>query len=124
NHKPDGSVLSRFDYTYDSRGRRTSMATVEGTWQYQYDDLSQLIAWTAPDGRHVEYVYDALGNRVTVTDNGVVTAYTTNSMNQYTDVGGVRYSYDADGNLISKVDGSDVTGYRFDVENRLVGVTE
>src|SRR5262249_28074941 len=36
NFKPDGSVLSRFDYTYDVSGRRTSMTTLEGTWQYGY----------------------------------------------------------------------------------------
>ena len=92
NHKPDGSILSRFDYTYDSRGRRTSMTTtygagdprMAGAWQYDYDDLGQLVGWTAPDGSRVDYEYDPLGNRLVVTENGVSTSYATNNMNQYT----------------------------------------
>ena len=51
NFAPDGTILSRFDYTYDSRGRRTAMTTLEGTWHYTYDDLGQLTGWTAPDGQ-------------------------------------------------------------------------
>ena len=42
NKKGDGSTLSSFQYTYDSRGRRTAMDTHYGTWSYQYDDLGQL----------------------------------------------------------------------------------
>ena len=32
NHKADATVLSHFDYAYDSSGRRISMAANEGTW--------------------------------------------------------------------------------------------
>jgi YD repeat-containing protein len=34
NHAPDGSSNSRFDYTYDDAGRRTSMTTQEGTFTF------------------------------------------------------------------------------------------
>ena len=37
------TLNSKFDYTYDSRGRRVSMATLEGTWTYAYDSTGQLI---------------------------------------------------------------------------------
>src|SRR5262245_61638035 len=100
NYAPGGTVNSRFDYTYDSRGRESTMTTFQGTWHYTYDDLGQLTGWTAPDGSSATYTYDAMGNRVTVTQNGVTISYTTNNLNQYVTVGGTTFTYDADGNLV------------------------
>ena len=45
--------------------------------------------------------------RQQVTDNGVVTAYTTNKLNQYTDVGDVHYTYDPAGNITKITDAPD-----------------
>ena len=123
NYKPDDTILSQFIYTYDSRGRRISMTTLEGRWDYAYDDTGQLTAWTAPDGRHVQYQYDALGNRITVTDNGTATDYITNNMNQYTQVGDTTYRYDADGNMTRKITPEGTTTYTYNLENRLVAVS-
>jgi RHS repeat-associated protein len=131
NYKPDSSVLSQFVYTYDTRGRRTSMTAnygigdprTSGRWDYSYDAVGQLTAWTGPDGRHVEYRYDPLGNRITVNDTGAVTSYTTNKLNQYAQVGEVTYQYDMDGNLTQRVSSSGATIYTFDDQNRLVAVS-
>ena len=123
NYGPDGSVLSRFDYTYDGDGRCTSMTTLDGAWQYEYDVLGQLVAATAPDGTRTAYAYDGLGNRVSVTVDGTPTAYQTNSLNQYTQAGDATYAYDADGNLVQVSSTEGTTTYTYDVENRLVGVT-
>lgn len=133
NHKPDGSVLSRFQYTYDSRGRRATMTTtygagdprtsLAGLWRYDYDDTGQLIGWTAPWGRRVDYTYDALGNRLNVRDNGTNTAYTVNNLNQYTQVGSTAYQYDADGNLTNKVAPEGATAFSWSAENKLNVVT-
>lgn len=111
NHKPDGAVLSRFEYTYDRRGRRVTMTTtygvddpredLAGTWNYQYDDSGQLIGWEAPWGRVVEYTYDPLGNRLNVRDDGVDTKYVVNNLNQYVKVGETAYAYDLDGNFVA-----------------------
>ena len=88
--RADGTVLSRFDYTYDASGRRTSMTTLDGTFTYGYDAARPARpASTHPDGRVVIYDYDAAGNRRQVIDDGVATAYTTNDLNQYTEVGDV-----------------------------------
>ena len=122
NYKPDGSVLSRFDYTYDISGRRTSMTTLEGTQTYGYDALGQLTSVRYPDGRFVIYDYDAAGNRRQVIDDGVITQYITNDLNQYETVGDTTYEYDIDGNLISKTEGGVTTTYTYDIENRLVEV--
>jgi RHS repeat-associated protein len=128
NHAPDGSVNSRFDYTYDELGRRTSMVTLDGTWAYEYDDTGQLthavFDSTSPDidDQDLTYVYDPVGNRIRTIINGVITEYSTNNMNQYTAVGAATYGYDADGNMISKADGSDSWTYTFNDQNRLVQV--
>jgi RHS repeat-associated protein len=122
NYQPGGAILSRYDYTYDVSGRRTSMTTLAGTFEYGYDALGQLIAVLHPDGRLVSYDYDAAGNRRQVNDNGAVTTYTTNDLNQYVTVGNATYEFDLDGNLIRKTENGDTTTYTYDIENRLIGV--
>jgi YD repeat-containing protein len=42
NRLADGTAISWFNYAYDTRGRRTAMATHYGAWTYDYDDLGQL----------------------------------------------------------------------------------
>jgi RHS repeat-associated protein len=123
NYAPDDAVQSRFDYTYDVNGNRTSMTTLEGTTTYEYDAIGQLVGVTYPDGRQVSYEYDAVGNRISVTDDGSTTNYATNNMNQYDQVGDVTYTYDADGNMTSKTGAEGMTTYAYDIENRLVRVT-
>jgi len=66
---PDGSILSRFDYTYDSRGSRTSMTTLDGRWTYAHDDIGQLThaIFTSTNSalvpnQDLAYAYDAAGN--------------------------------------------------------------
>jgi RHS repeat-associated protein len=123
NRAPDDSVLSRFEYTYDARGLRTSMETIEGRWEYDYDEIGQLVGWTDPNLSRTDFEYDRLGNRLTETIDGAVTSYTVNNLNQYTQVGSKTYLYDLDGNLTRETDGSTLTNYAFNVENRLTSVT-
>lgn len=130
NHKSDATVLSHFDYTYDSRGRRISMGTLDGAWTYSYDDIGQLthavFASTNPaiPDQDLLYVYDAMGNRIRTVENGVATAYTTNNLNQYTKVGDTTYAFDADGNVISETSPSGSVLYIYDDENRLIAVEQ
>ncbi|MCC6425177.1 MAG: RHS repeat protein, partial [Phycisphaerales bacterium] len=128
-----GATLSRFDYTYDSRGRRIAMGTSYGTWSYEYDDIGQLthavLASTDANvpNQDLRYIYDALGNRIQSIENGVTVDYTANSMNQYTKTvssadGQTTYTFDADGNLIEQKSGAGTTTYSYDQENRLIAV--
>lgn len=121
NYAADGTTVnSRFDYTYDAAGNRTSVTTLQGTTTFGYDFTGQLTSVTLPDGRAIEYRYDAAGNRIAVTDNGVQTSYTSNNLDQYVTVGDTTYGYDADGNLVSKIRGTDTWTYGYDSENRLI----
>ncbi len=55
--------------------------------------------------------------------NGVTTNYTSNSVNEYTTVGGTTSEYDADGNLISMTDASGTMTYSYNSLNQLTGVS-
>ncbi|NEP80128.1 MAG: hypothetical protein F6K39_19355, partial [Okeania sp. SIO3B3] len=120
NYAPDDSVNSRFDYVYDDLGRTASVTTVEGTFEYGYDANNQLISVNLPEGRTINYAYDAAGNRISVTDDGEITSYNTNNLNQYTSAGEASYIYDADGNLTAKIEGEQSWTYEYDADNRLV----
>jgi RHS repeat-associated protein len=122
NYQANNTINSRFDYTYDSLGRRTSSTTLEGKTTYSYDATGQLTSVVLPNNRTISYEYDAAGNRISVKDSGATTAYSTNNLNQYTNVGSATYTYDKDGNLIAKKQGSQTWNYSYDTENRLVGV--
>ncbi len=114
-------ILSSFTYTYDNVGNRTSMATQQGVHTYSYDNIYQLSSVDYPDGfpfSDTTYNFDAVGNRTSVIDGGTG-VYTSNNMNQYTDIDGTSYTYDLNGNLTS--DGTN--SYTFDDENRLVSAT-
>ncbi len=129
NYAPNGSVNSRFDYTYDALGRRAALATLDGTWAYTYDAIGQLThaVFTSTNpavpSQDLRYEYDAAGNRTRTVLNGTATNYMTNPLNEYTQVGGANDTYDLDGNLTSVTDASGTTTYTYDALDRLTGVT-
>ncbi|MFO7902330.1 MAG: FG-GAP-like repeat-containing protein [Pirellulaceae bacterium] len=128
NHAPDGAVQSRFDYSYDSLGRRIAMSTTYGEWTYAYDATGQLtqavLDSTDADisDKTISYEYDPVGNRISVIEDGITTDYETNELNQYTSVGDMTFQYDADGNLILRTEGASQTEFVFDDDNRLTEV--
>lgn len=128
---PHGTSVARFDYAYDSMGNRTSrQATVNNQRSidvYGYDATDQLTqvkynfdTLGNTQDRLVSYDYDPSGNRNSVADNGAITDYKTNNLNQYTGAGGDSPQYDANGNLSAQGDWS----YTYDAQNRLVSATQ
>lgn len=142
-HGSRRSPLSELEYAYDPAGNRTSTTTTaygvtkqgfsiggEVTRNdYFYDDTYQLTG--VDQGRRVEgdavgqpesqtrFTYDAVGNRVEVNNDGAVTRYSTNNLNQYIRVGEFSPTYDANGNLAAMGQWL----YRYDAGNRLVSAT-
>jgi len=129
NYFSNGTMISRFNYTYDARGRRATMSTVDGNWNYSYDDLGQLshavydAATTNIPNQNLTYVYDSLGNRNLTIENGVTNSYSVNSLNQYQSVGATNYTFDADGNLIKVSSPQGTTLFSYNDENRLLEIT-
>lgn len=67
--KPNGEVIESFTYTYDSRGNRMAKVFADLTGeQYAYDARSRLVRVSYPSGREVHYRYDAVGNRLEMTE--------------------------------------------------------
>jgi len=77
-------------------------------------------AFTAPAPRTVSYAFTAADplNRDSVTENGVLTNYTANKLNQYSNVRGQALGYDNNFNLSD----DNTHSYSFNAQNELVGV--
>lgn len=92
-------------YTFDKNSQVTRISDKQGTTDYQYDKLNQLIKESYSNGRSIEYTYDSVGNRIskkeTVNSLTQETKYTYNAANQLTFFGTQPLSYDSNGNLIS-----------------------
>jgi RHS repeat-associated protein len=130
NYAPDGSVNSSFEYTYNVLGLETGQTTLQGQWAYTYDADGELtravFASNEPSAipnQNLQYSYDGDGNRMETAIDGVTTMYTTNNMDQYTQVGSTTYQYDGDGNMISASSNGVTTTYTYDELNQLTEIT-
>ena len=63
NKKPDGTIISEYNYKYDLAGRQISKTDSYGTTSYEYDRDGRVIKIAAP-GKTTLYTYDNAGNRV------------------------------------------------------------
>jgi RHS repeat-associated protein len=126
------NTISQFSYGYDSAGNRVWVKRASGKGDvYQYDPTDQLTnvlyEATTPDAtpsgwtNEVRYVFDAAGNRTSVTrTNSGTISYTANALNQYTAVGGVALGWDANGNPTNVVENGVTLSLTYDRENRLM----
>lgn len=145
-------LISRYDYTYDSIGRRDSVmnsgqafATSGDAFNlYDYNDRNELlesarylgndITDTANpvDSEYRLYNYDPIGNRSFSSENfdaPIDTTYGTNELNQYTSIntGGDADTpqYDEDGNMTQVIldrEAGELSKLVYDAENRLIAV--
>jgi RHS repeat-associated protein len=119
----NGVTVSQYDYTYDNIGRRTNRqdagaafaATVNN--DFTYNGRGEVIEAIMGENNY-GFGYDSIGNRSVATNNGVVTTYQANELNQYTNIGSgyLEAVYDPDGNRM-------IVGNwlcTWDAENRLV----
>ena len=122
-----GSLLLAFHYTLDANGMRTAVRkeTPSGSeiTSYAYDDLLHLASVAYPDSRQVDYAYDSLGNRttMTVTAGAVVTVtnYTYDADNRLLQAGDEVFQYDANGNVIRRASPQRTIEYSYDTRNLL-----
>jgi RHS repeat-associated protein len=115
---PGDVPQEEFVYTFDAFGRRLTMTTSQGTTTYAYDAGGQLTAANLAGGPALTYAYDLAGNRAQTTENASPTAYSANTLNQYTTVGGSPLTYDLDGNLLTLAGAT----YQWDADGNLVGL--
>ncbi len=131
---PELNALSLLGYEYDKTDNPLSIVNFIGSEvyqnQYEYDPTNQLIGVdhikdvsTEADRKitnQVKYVFDEVGNRVEVYNDGEVTLYSVNNLNEYTQVGAIHPQYEPNGNL-SQIGG---WSYEYDALNRLVKASD
>ncbi len=132
---PDSSVIASANYTLDPVGNRLSMTDLDGVSAYTYDSLNRLTRVVYPDGEQVDYVYDSMGNRtsmtssvhgtttyaydaadrlLSVTDPGGTTALTWDANGNMTGKGGDAYAFDALDRLVQVADGTNTVSFAYD----------
>lgn len=127
----DNTSIAHVQMTYDAVGNMLSKKDLHRQAKsevYGYDALNRLTSFKQgqittgveiPNPmKQVQYNLDALGNRTTMTVNGVTTNYTANNMNAYTAVTGMALQYDDNGNMT----GDGTHTYQYNYNNRLISV--
>ena len=123
--KDDHDILN-YDMTYDPIGNMTErkdLLNAERTESYGYDVISQLTSFKRGSTVDNTYEFDLLGNRVKTLENGVVTNYTSNNVNAYTNItGGLNFvpQYDGNGNMLN----DDKHTFVYDYNNKLVSIDQ
>ena len=105
-HQHGTTTLADYTLAYNAAGWVTQFINAEGTSDYTYDDLGQMIH----DGS--SYSYDTAGNRT-------MSGYATGSDNRMSSGAGSSYTYDNEGNWLTKTTGGSTVTYNFDRVNRL-----
>lgn len=132
-NKVGTNVVSQYDYTVNSIGQRTAVAT-SGTvfpatpsWLWGYDTLGQVTtADSSVNTNDRAYQYDSIGNRKKSTDSLALPSsdnYSANELNQYTAVGSLNPVHDFDGNAVSyplPIAPGNLSTLAWDAENRKI----
>ena len=95
------------------------MTTLEGTHNYGYDDIYQLVSATHPSQPAETFTYDPVGNRLSSAD---LTDWTYDNCNRLLGYDTTTFTYDDNGNTTGKTDPAGTTLYVYDYENRLMAV--
>ena len=58
------ALIEKVDYAYDANSNRTSRIDKAGTYNYTYDEISQLTGVVYPNSDTQSYTFDSIGNRL------------------------------------------------------------
>jgi RHS repeat-associated protein len=118
---PTHGTIGAFTYTLDAVGNRLTMVDADGTTTYTYDNLNRLTRVVYPGGEQVDYTYDPMGNRLSLTSSvSGATSYTYDAADRLLTAGATGYTWDSNGNMIGKGGAS----YTWDVLDRMIGITD
>jgi RHS repeat-associated protein len=120
--------VSSVQIAYDQYGQVQTVTNERGmVTKYEYDNNGNVVRIivdygdTSHRNETVSFLYDTMGNRVSMTDgNGHTTAYTYNSLYQLKEVtrekAQIKYQYDANGNCTKIEQKADDIGSKWQVE--------
>ncbi len=124
-YRHGASTIASFATDYSAAGLRTRIVEQDGSsTHFEYDAQGRLVGEvrTGALPRTAAYAYDAVGNRVSATVDGVATAFTYDDDDRMLTAGGASYSYDGSGRMIART-GATPASYGYDGGGRLATVT-
>ena len=125
----DKNIMARYLYTLGEAGERVKVEESDSdgpkrTVEYEYDQLYRLVKETITDSsgtRTIKYTYDLNSNRLSKDDDGKITKYTYNELNQLVLEDNKAYEYDDNGNLVRiSIEGISIAEYSYDNQDRLI----
>jgi len=124
--------IYKIELSYDTLGRIVTKTETIGAgdvtgYEYQYDNAGRLykVQQAAGDCSQIvcpvvaEYLYDANGNRTSVTEGGPAQTATYDAQDRLLSFGSTSYSYTDAGELSTKTDSGGTTTYSYDVLGQL-----
>ncbi len=124
--------LQNFIYTYDGAGNMWQIedyANSSGTQVFNYDDLNRLVTAEGNYGAGQvyevkNYMYSPNGN-IQEKDSQTYTYSQVNAgPHAVTSIGSDTFNYDDNGNMISQTVSGVITDYDYDMENRLIEISQ
>ena len=108
-------------YTLNDKNQRTGITLTDGkSWNFSYDNIGQVTGAMLNNSGNLlsnySYNYDQIGNRIQATKDNNITSYTSNIVNQYTQINTAVPTYDQDGNMLTNGEWS----YLWNGENRMI----
>ena len=129
-HQDAGAgLIQRFEYTLDAIGNALRVVELSGrTVNYTYDHLNRLTSEVVSNDPHgndtsTSFEYDAVGNLIAKTVDGVTTNYAYNANDQLTVQDAAIFTYDDNGNMIEQTQNGQTTTYGYGDRNELTDVT-
>ncbi len=126
----EGAGMSAVTFEYDLNGNEIAMHDWNGDWTYTYDALNRRLSATDPQGRTLQWEYDAVGNRTAMVypdGQRVEMAYdAADQLATLTDFAGRAHTWDYDplGYIQAQVNPNHTRAdYAYDAAGRLTNLT-
>lgn len=119
-----GDLTNGYNWQYDANGNHNFFGSASGNTTYTVDPISNRMTGYSGGANTMAYGYDAVGNRISKTESGVVTTYSYdgfNRLNKLTTASGVtNYSINALDQRIGKSGPSGATRFIYTSQNQLL----
>jgi YD repeat-containing protein len=116
-----GQLMSEYRYDYNAMGKVTNVheltAEAMKTTKYIWDARGYLKSLHLPDGNRINYEYDAMGNRLSVTTLNTFVDYKYDNFGRLTKTGDVEYEWDRNGNLMAQIERSTKIRFKYNARN-------
>ena len=117
-----GSVIYRCFRQYNDSGTCASENKLDGLTSYTYDDLGRLDGAIYPDGRTINYGYDADGNLKYKQSNSTRIDFEYDGENCLISAGNTLFEYDENGCRIKSINETGTTTYHWSYESKLTRI--